>query len=231
MTNESSHPGWYPDPKRPGQWRWWDGRQWGPSAAEDTPAHDGTPPPSVEPGFYDDPDEPGQKRWRDGQQWTDSTLPGTPPGPVYPGGLPWWKKRSGIALAVVVAIMLLAALASLDSSTSSRGSTAGNRSAPIAPNPAPSALDQMVVAFNGNYSRDAIEARLREAMDAYGLAWTEDNRSRAASVLVTMRREHGIEEMRILDYMICSHVPGMNMHFSEAAALAAVFMDAGDGCR
>lgn len=34
-------PNWYPDPYVPGALRWWDGKQWGPSAAPVSPKHQG----------------------------------------------------------------------------------------------------------------------------------------------------------------------------------------------
>jgi hypothetical protein len=43
-----------------------------------------------------------------------------------------------------------------------------------------------------------------------------------------MRKENGVSEMQILDYMIRSHVPGMKIAFPEAAAISAVFLKAGD---
>ena len=91
-----------------------------------------------------------------------------------------------------------------------------------------SPLEQMEVAFIGNPSRAAIKARMDQAMRLYGLPITEDNYSRAASVLVVMRKEHGQSEMAILDYMIRSHVPGVSLDFPDAAALSAVFLTVGD---
>lgn len=86
----------------------------------------------------------------------------------------------------------------------------------------------MEAAFVGGYSVRQIEARLERAMALYGLANTEDNRSRAGSVLVALRREYGPSEMEILDYMIRSHVPGVNVSFPEGAALSVTFLVAGD---
>lgn len=36
-------PGWYPDPDRPGQQRWWDGSQWRGQGAAVGPASESTP--------------------------------------------------------------------------------------------------------------------------------------------------------------------------------------------
>jgi hypothetical protein len=43
-----------------------------------------------------------------------------------------------------------------------------------------------------------------------------------------MRKESGFSEMEILDYMIRSHVPGVNISFPEAAAFASTFLQTGD---
>jgi hypothetical protein len=56
----------------------------------------------------------------------------------------------------------------------------------------------------------------------------EENYSRAGSVLVALRKENGTPEIAILDYMIRSHVPGVNVTFPEAAALSSAFLKAGD---
>lgn len=89
-------------------------------------------------------------------------------------------------------------------------------------------LDQMAVAFVGGHARDEIQVQMDRAMQLYGLPRTEENYSRAGSVLVTMRKDSGFDEMQILDYMIRSHVPGVNITFPEAAAIAATFLGAGD---
>lgn len=90
------------------------------------------------------------------------------------------------------------------------------------------ALGQMEVAFEGNYTREQIKPVLDHALKLYGLPITEENYSRSASVLIVMRREHGVNEMDILSYMIQSHVPGVNITFPEAAAISVVFLSVGD---
>ena len=102
-------------------------------------------------------------------------------------------------------------------------------STPIPPTAAPTPglsaeylhpLDQMAIAFEGNYSRSAIKARIDEAMRLYGLELTRDNYSRAGSVLVSLRKEFGPDEIDILDHMIRSHVEGVNIDFPSMAALS-----------
>lgn len=89
-------------------------------------------------------------------------------------------------------------------------------------------LDQMVIAFNGSYSKIQIKERLDKAIDLYNLPRTKENYSRAGSTLVALRKETGHTEMDILAYMIRSHVQGVNMDFPSAAGLAASFLSAED---
>lgn len=88
-------------------------------------------------------------------------------------------------------------------------------------------LDQMVLAFEGNHSRAEIKDRMDEAMGLYGVALTEENYSRAGSTVVSLRREYGPSEMEILDYMIRSHAPGVNMEFPSMAGIAAAALVSG----
>jgi hypothetical protein len=89
-------------------------------------------------------------------------------------------------------------------------------------------LEQMEIAFKGNYSKPQIKERLDKAMELYNLPRTKENYSRAGSTLVALRNEFGHSEMKILSYMIRSHVPGVKMDFPSAAGLAAAFLSAGD---
>jgi hypothetical protein len=92
----------------------------------------------------------------------------------------------------------------------------------------PSTLEKVSVAFNGNPSPLTVKQSLDRALTLYNTPITDENYSRAASTLIVLRREHGIDEMKILDHMIRSHVPGVNLSFPEAAALSSVAMVAGD---
>lgn len=94
-----------------------------------------------------------------------------------------------------------------------------------------SALEQMELAFSGNPRQSVIKPKIDRAMRLYGLQLTEDNYSRAGSVLVTMRQQNSVDELDILDYMICAHASGVNMTFPEMAALSAVALRTGDRCR
>ena len=89
-------------------------------------------------------------------------------------------------------------------------------------------IDQMVIVFKGSYSHTQIKERLDKALQLYDLPKTNENYSRAGSVLVVLRKECGHREMDILSYMIRSHVPGVKMDFPSAAGLAAVFLSTGE---
>lgn len=89
-------------------------------------------------------------------------------------------------------------------------------------------LAQMEVVFKGNFSKAQIKAFMDTAMKLYNLPITNENYSRAGSVLVTLRKEVGPSEMDILSYMIRSFVPGVAINFPEAAALSASFLAVGD---
>jgi len=88
-------------------------------------------------------------------------------------------------------------------------------------------LSQMEIAFDGHYTRAQIKQRIERAMDLYNLSKTQENYFRAGSVLVGLRKSTGQNEMDILDYMIRSYVPGIEMSFADIAAISAVFLQTG----
>jgi hypothetical protein len=89
-------------------------------------------------------------------------------------------------------------------------------------------LDQAVLAFVGKPTRREIKSQLDIALRLYGMQPTEENYSRAGSALVVLRKQNGTPEMAILNYMIRSHVEGVNLSFPEAAAIASVMLATGD---
>ena len=90
------------------------------------------------------------------------------------------------------------------------------------------ALQQMTIAFDGNYSEKDIKDKITEAMVLYNMPITEENYSRAGSVLVALRQQEGIEEMLILDYMINKlYAPDINLTFPGAAALSVTILKTG----
>ena len=86
------------------------------------------------------------------------------------------------------------------------------------------ALDKMVVAFEGEYTKNQIKVRIDKAMQLYGLSLTEENYSRAASTLIVLRKEYSVQEMAILDHMIRSYVPSVKISFPEQAAFSVVIL-------
>lgn len=90
------------------------------------------------------------------------------------------------------------------------------------------AIAQAEIAFVGGHTQAEIKARLDEALKLYGLPLTDENYSRAGSSLVALRKANGTPEMSILDHMIRSHVPGVNVTFPSAAGLSSAFLQAGD---
>ena len=89
------------------------------------------------------------------------------------------------------------------------------------------ALSRMEVVFKGHHSKEEIKQRLDLAMSLYKVPITEENYSRAGSVLVGLGQDFELDEMAILDYMIRSYVPGVNLTFPDAAALAASALHSG----
>lgn len=90
------------------------------------------------------------------------------------------------------------------------------------------ALQKMTIAFDGGYSEKEIKDKITEAMVLYNMPITEEDYSRAGSVLVALRQQEGIEEMLILDYMINKlYTPSINLNFSGAAALSVTILKTG----
>ena len=81
----------------------------------------------------------------------------------------------------------------------------------------------MQAAFEGNYGRSEIKAKLDEAMRLYELLPIDENNYQAAGrVLAYLRTKVGVSEMAILDYMIYSHGDAVKLDFAGAATFAAV---------
>ena len=100
----------------------------------------------------------------------------------------------------------------------------------VAPEAPTGALDQMELVFEGDYSREEIQAKLEQSFVLYDMEPTEANYRRAGDVLVALSNnameEQGCEactEMAILDYLIQSgRLDGVEWH--EAAALSSSFL-------
>ena len=85
---------------------------------------------------------------------------------------------------------------------------------------ASTALDQMELVFVGEYSKAAIKRHLDRIMRIYNVPITEENYSRVGSVLVVMRKDTGVPEMRILRCMEGANV-GAQVELPQVAALCA----------
>lgn len=91
---------------------------------------------------------------------------------------------------------LLAAVVTLACLSACPGSANDAESGQVtAPN---GAIDKMALAFNGSPSTQAIREAMDKALAATDTPVSEENYSRAGSVLVAFRKEYGIDEMDIL---------------------------------
>lgn len=83
----------------------------------------------------------------------------------------------------------------------------------------------MEVAFEGYPDREEIKPMLEEVMKRYGLDITEDNLSRAGSVLVTLRKESkvGVTELEILKHMY--QRGAVNSTFPNQAAVSSLILE------
>lgn len=92
-----------------------------------------------------------------------------------------------------------------------------------------SALEMMHYAFIGYPSEREIQRLLDPVMRDYGLPITEENYSRAGSVLVVLRQssETGVTEMAILRFMRAMYNEGVPLDFAQAAAIAFSCLEVG----
>ena len=101
------------------------------------------------------------------------------------------------------------------------------RDTPATDSPPSEALAQMEAVFEGNPSRDNIQADLDKALMLYELRANEENYSRAGSALVVLRKEFGVPEMQMLRYAIRLQLdtPGVNLDLPDALGLAAADLE------
>lgn len=88
-----------------------------------------------------------------------------------------------------------------------------------------SAVEQMVIAFEGNHSAERIKAGMDKTLPLYSLPTTEENYSRAGSVLVELRKKTGVNEMDILDCIFQRAKYGTSEEFPYAAAVCATSLE------
>lgn len=91
-------------------------------------------------------------------------------------------------------------------------------------------LEQMSITFDGTPSRQTIQAALDPVMQAYGTPTTEDNYSRAGSVLVKLKQDVGIPEMEVLDCMSRQRSRWGPRGFPEGAGYAAYTIQTTGSC-
>ena len=129
-----------------------------------------------------------------------------------------WAKAAAFGIPLLAVVILVSALSSViggnDESTGGRASSY-------------SVLEQSEVVFEGGYSKVEIKRVLDRAMTLYGLSITERNYDRATNMLVAFRQDYGVREMDILNVMIRSHVPGLNVTFVDAAGIATAVLASG----
>lgn len=90
------------------------------------------------------------------------------------------------------------------------------------------ALQQIAITFDGDYSEKEIKDKITEAMVLYNVPITEENYSRAGSTLIALKNDSKIEEMLILDYMINKlYTPSIKMTFPEASAWSVTALKTG----
>lgn len=84
-------------------------------------------------------------------------------------------------------------------------------------------LEKMELVFIWSYSKEDIKLKLDNAMLLYWLEINENNYNKAWSVLVSLRKKtnDSISEMDILNYMINSYTPWVNMSFPDIAWISA----------
>jgi hypothetical protein len=91
-------------------------------------------------------------------------------------------------------------------------------------------LDQMSITFDGSPSRADIQSVLDPVMQAYSTPVTEDNYSRAGSVLVKLKQDVGIPEMEVLDCMSRQRGRWGPRGFAEGAGYAAFTIQTVGNC-
>lgn len=144
----------------------------------------------------------------------------------------WWAVAASFAFLALV--ILVVSIAPEPDKKSDQPVASANVETPT-PSAKIQTIDDVIkkaqVAFAGGHRPEAIRGKLQATMALYGLEETPENYMHAADVLVTLRKTTGETEMTILDYMIKSYVPGVNIKFDEMAALSARFLQFGDRAR
>jgi len=88
---------------------------------------------------------------------------------------------------------------------------------------AQSALDKMEVVFVGGYSKEQIQRKMDKVMRKYGEPINETNYNIVGSVLVALRKENGVPEMKILACVDYADI-GDQMKIGEVAAICVTML-------
>lgn len=134
------------------------------------------------------------------------------------------------AVATMAVMLAIFGCSNSDDSTVSPRSSAGTSSQ----NSQVSTLDKIAVVFKGDFSKAEIKSKLDQAMRLYGVPITDENYNRTSSALLVSRKAAEQEgcndctEMLILDYMIRSYVPGVDIPFADMVGISKAALVAGD---
>ena len=127
------------------------------------------------------------------------------------------RQRFGCLVTVAVIVGVIVALSYCSSRDGGDEQWSGSTSNPTA-------LEMMEVTFVGHFSQAEIKTRVDKALSLYDLPKNDEYYSRAASMLIGLRRETGVPEMSIIQ---CVNAGGLNqfLDISEAAGIRAATLE------
>lgn len=88
--------------------------------------------------------------------------------------------------------------------------------------------DKIIISFEGGYDKKLIKEKMDLAMTLYDVDLTEQNYEKTASALIAMRKEFGVQEMKILEYVILMYSPKIKMTLADAIGYAATAIVTGN---
>lgn len=83
------------------------------------------------------------------------------------------------------------------------------------------ATEKMQIAFAGDHTADEVQRKMERLLASFDMAPSNSNLEHNASILVRMRKDTGVPELRIADCMLGLRQPGFNWQFPAAAAYCA----------
>lgn len=84
-----------------------------------------------------------------------------------------------------------------------------------------SSVEKMQIAFAGEHTSEQVRSTMEHLLALFDMAPSSSNLEHNASILVQMRKDTGVPELRIADCMLGLRNPGFNWQFSDAAAFCA----------